>query len=100
MTNVEPTVEPAPLFVHNGGKSRASEPGQLVVTIRRRSPDSVQIDDPRISLRVESTDVRWRGINNSPNGMFRQRTAREFGDGHRLNNGPHGRSHGRQGVDV
>jgi hypothetical protein len=100
MTSVEPTVEPAPLFVHSDEKSHASEPCRGLLIIARRPADSLQIDDPRTSLRVESTEGQSQLVHSSPNGMFRRRTAREFGDGHRLNNGPHGQSHGRQGVDV
>lgn len=100
MTNVEPAVENAPLFVHNGEKSHASEPGRGVVIIARKPADSLQIDDPRTSLRGESTEGQSQLVHSSPNGMFRRRTTREFGDGHRQNNCPHGRSHGRQGIDV
>lgn len=70
MTNVESTVEPALLIVHDGDKSHAIGPGRGVVTIGSSPQDSVQIDDRRVSLKVESTDGQWRVVDNSPNGMF------------------------------
>lgn len=100
MTNVEPPVENAPLFVYNGEKSHASEPGRRVVIIAKKPADSLQIDDPRPSLRVESTAGQSQLVHSSPNGMSRRRTTRGFEDGHRQYNCPYARSHGRQGIDV
>jgi hypothetical protein len=100
MTNVEPTTEAALLIVSNGEKPHPSEPGRSVVTIGSKPLDSVLIDNPQFLLRLESANGRWWVVRSGPNGMFRRRTAREFGDGHRQSNCPHGRSGGRQGVDV
>jgi hypothetical protein len=100
MTNVEPTIEAALLIVPNGEKPHPSEPGRGVVTIGRKPPGSVQIDNPQFWLRLESANGQWWVVSSGPNGIFRRRTAREFGDGHRQSNCSHGRSHGRQGVDV
>lgn len=70
MTNVEPTADSTLLIVQDGEKSHAIEAGRGVATIGRNPEDRVQINDPRVALKVESIDGQWRVVDSSPYGMF------------------------------
>ncbi|WP_343601675.1 FHA domain-containing protein [Mycobacterium sp.] len=76
MTDFEATAVPELLIVHTGDRSHAIERGHGVVTIGSSPHDGVPVDDPRVSLKVDSADGQWHVVDGSAHGMFL--------DGHRM----------------
>jgi hypothetical protein len=72
MTNVELTIERFRRCSCTTAKSLMRTILAEVI-IARKPADNLQIDDPRTSLRVESTEGQSQLVHGSPSSMFRRR---------------------------